>query len=193
MVKDQLIAFERLVARAFEGKLIKGPVHLSAGNEDELIAIFKDIHPEDWIFTSYRNHFHAMLHGVPEDKLFKAICDGHSMTLQFPEHRFFSSAIVGGQLSIAVGVAMALKRRGCHRKVWCFLGDMASTIGAFHEAKRYAARWFLPVTFVIEDNGMSCNTPTEECWGKAGKVASIKSYKYTRQYPHVGISKWVQF
>lgn len=192
-MKGKLIAFEKRVADAFENKQIKGPVHLSGGNEDEIIEIFKEIHPEDWCFTSYRQHYHALLHGVPEEKLFKAICDGHSMTLQFPEHRFFSSAIVGGHLSIAVGVAMALKRNKVNRRVWAFLGDMASSIGAFHEAKRYAARWFLPITFVVEDNGLSCNTPTEECWGKAGKVASIKSYKYQRQYPHVGIDKWVNF
>jgi TPP-dependent pyruvate/acetoin dehydrogenase alpha subunit len=193
MVKDQLRAFEKRVAEAFENKKIKGPMHLSGGNEDQLIDIFKDIHPEDWIFTSYRQHYHALLHGVPEDKLFDAICEGHSMTLQFPEHRLFSSAIVGGHLSIAVGVAMARKRRGCHRKVWCFLGDMASTIGAYHEASRYAARWFLPITFVIEDNGLSCNTPTEKVWGEAGILPQVRKYKYERQHPHVGIDKWVQF
>jgi TPP-dependent pyruvate/acetoin dehydrogenase alpha subunit len=193
MVKDQLRAFEKRVAEAFENKQIKGPMHLSGGNEDQLIDIFKDIHPEDWIFTSYRQHYHALLHGVPEDKLFDAICEGHSMTLQFPEHRLFSSAIVGGHLSIAVGVAMAIKAKSLPRKVWCFLGDMASTIGAYHEASRYAARWFLPITFVIEDNGLSCNTPTEKVWGEAGILPQVKQYKYERQHPHVGIDKWVQF
>ena len=193
MLKDQLIAFEKRVATAFENKEVKGPVHLSGGNEDQLIEIFKDIHPEDWLVTFYRNHYHALLHGVPEEKLFKAICEGHSMTLQFPEHRFFSTAIVGGQLSIAVGIAYALKSKGIKRRVWCFLGDMASTIGAYHEARTYAGRWFLPITFVVEDNGLSCNTPTDECWGKAGVAAQIKTYKYQRQYPHVGLDKWIQF
>ena len=204
MTKDQLIAFEKRVAEAFERKEIKGPVHLSGGNEDQLLEIFKDIHPEDWICTFYRNHFHALLHGIPEEKLFKAICEGHSMTLQFPEHRFFSTAIVGGQLSIAVGIAAALKRKGCQRKVFCFLGDMASTIGAFWEANTYAAAHRLSVRFLIEDNGMSCNTPTHEAWGRdslrrslltiAHSGASLaRSYHYERQWPHVGISKWVQF
>ena len=192
MDKDKLIAFEKRVALAFENKEVKGPVHLSGGNEDQLIEIFKDIHPEDWCVTFYRNHYHALLHGVPEEKLFKAICDGHSMTLQFPEHRFFSSAIVGGHLSIAVGVAAALKRKDCKRKVWCFLGDMAATIGAFMEASAYARGHSLSVTFIVENNGLSCNSPTVECWGWGNKD-SVRVYTYQRQYPHVGIDKWVQF
>lgn len=193
MTKDQLIAFEQRVAEAFESKQVKGPVHLSGGNEDQLIEIFRDIHPEDWIVTFYRNHYHALLHGVPEEKLFQAICDGHSMTLQFPEHRFFSTAIVGGQLSIAVGIAAALKRKDCKRKVWCFMGDMANSIGVCYESYQYAMGHQLPVQFVIEDNGLSCNTPTEATWGGLGNWDEPRYYKYTRQHPHVGIDKWVQF
>ena len=188
-----LIAFEKRVSDAFGNKQIRGPVHLSGGNESQLIEIFKAIDPLDWVCTSYRNHCHALLHGVPEEKVWAEILKGHSMNLTFPEHRFLSSAIVGGQLSIAVGIATALKMRGSQRKVWCFLGDMASTIGSFHEASQYAGRWYLPVRFVIEDNGVSCNTPTQDCWGRAGVLAHTQRYFYTRQYPHVGIDRWVQF
>ena len=194
MTKDQLIAFEKRVAEAFEAKLVKGPVHLSGGNEDQLIEIFREIHPDDWVCTFYRNHYHALLHGIPEEKLFKAICEGHSMTLQFAEHRFFSTAIVGGQLPIAVGIAAALKRVGDKRKVWCFLGDMASSIGGFYEAHQYASRKRLPIRFVIEDNGLSCNSPTNECWGINGKCGDhSQRYEYKRIYPHVGVERWVQF
>jgi len=192
VTKDQLIAFEKRVAEAFEAKQINGPVHLSGGSEDQLIEIFKEIHPEDYVCTFYRNHFHALLHGIPEEKLFKAICDGHSMTLQFAEHRFFSTAIVGGQLSIAVGIAAALKRKGSERKVCCFLGDMASSIGAYKDAYKYASGQDLPVWFVIEDNGLSCDSPTAECWGWDGLARETKYY-YKRQHPHVGTGKFIHF
>ncbi|HEU4344798.1 MAG TPA: thiamine pyrophosphate-dependent enzyme [Candidatus Binatia bacterium] len=197
MTKEQLITFEKRVADAFADKQIKGPVHLSGGNEDQLLEIFKDIHPEDWICTSYRNHYHALLHGVPEEKLFQAICAGHSMTLQFAEHRFFSTAIVGGQLSIAVGIAAAIKRKFCKRKVWAFCGDMAATTGAFHDTQTYAFCNELPMWFVVEDNKLSCNSPTKGAWGRKPKwgwwPSITRYYEYERVYPHVGIDKWIQF
>jgi pyruvate dehydrogenase E1 component alpha subunit len=117
------------------------------------------------------------------------------MNVHNVEHRFYSSAIVGGQLPIAVGVAAALKRKGCHRKVWCFLGDMAATTGAFHETHTYAYMHDLPIAFVIEDNGVSCNTPTKECWGGGfyGRAKNVRGYTYERTWPHVGIGRFVQF
>ena len=192
-MRNKLIAFEKRVAEAFEAKQIKGPVHLSGGNELELIKIFEEISPDDWVVTFYRNHYHALLHGIPEEKLFQAICDGHSMTLQFPEHRFFSTAIVGGQLPIAVGIAMALKRQGSERRVWCFFGDMAATTGIYHEASTYAQRWALPITFIQENNGFSCDTPTQDVWGMCAGVYRFNHYVYKRQHPHVGTGKWVAF
>lgn len=189
MVKERLVAFEKRVAEAFEQKLIKGPVHLSGGNEDQLIKIFQGIHPQDWVFSTYRSHYHALLHGISENWLWGEILAGRSMNIHCPERRFFSSAIVGGTLPIAVGVASALKRMNCHRRVWCFIGDMAASIGAFHEAAHYSAD--LPITFIIEDNGLSCNTPTDLCWSR-GRT-KIERYCYEREYPHVGIEKWVQF
>ena len=194
-MRNKLIAFEKRVSEAFEAKQIKGPVHLSGGNEDQLIKIFEEIKPDDWLVTFYRNHYHALLHGIPEEKLFQAICDGHSMTLQFAEHRFFSTAIVGGQLPIAVGIAAALKRSGSERRVWCFLGDMAGMIGIYEEASNYARMQDLPVQFIIEDNGWSCDSPTYKVWGTewTGTNYKTRKYRYERQHPHVGTGNWVAF
>ena len=192
MSPAELIAFEKSVAEDFERGGIKGPVHLSGGNEEHLIAVFKNVKPEDWVFSTWRNHYHALLHGIPKDKVLSEIRAGRSMNLSFPEHRFYSSAIVGGILPIATGVAYALKRAGCFRQVWCFIGDMAASIGAYHEAYEYASNQDLPITFVVEDNGLSTNAPTAECWGGA-MVYKQMYYRYDRTYPHVGIGKWVQF
>lgn len=192
-MKERLIAFEKRVADAFANKQCKGPVHLSGGNEDQLISIFKDIHPEDWVFCSYRNHYHALLHGIPEDWLFLEILEGRSMNIHNFQHRFFTSAIVGGILPIAVGVAAALKRGDSKQMVWCFVGDMAASIGAFHEATQYAMCNDLPIRFVVEDNGLSCNSPTNDCWGDEYRTGMVDRYYYERQYPHVGIGRFVQF
>jgi TPP-dependent pyruvate/acetoin dehydrogenase alpha subunit len=189
---DQLRDFEKRVAEEFEKGNIKGPVHLSGGNEDQLIAVFKHVSTEDWVFCTWRNHYHALLHGIPENVLLAEIRAGRSMNLTFPEYRFYSSSIVGGILPIAVGVAYALKLKGAKNKVWCFVGDMAASIGAFHEANTYASKQDLPIHFVIEDNGVSTNAPTDECWGR-GWVGKTRYYSYKRVHPHVGTGKWVQF
>ena len=185
-----LIAFEKRVADAFQAQRIKGPIHLSGGNEQQLIDIFRNVDPQDWVFASYRNHYAALLHGIDEEWLFEEILAGRSMSIHSPEHHFYSSAIVGGCLPIAVGVAAALKRQGSARKVWCFVGDMAATTGAFLEATVYARGQCLPITFIVECNGMSCDTPTILTWGY-GEEEDVRTYVYERTYPHSGIGKYV--
>ena len=188
MTAADLIAFEREVADLFEAKQIAAPIHLSGGNEDELIAIFKEIRREDWVFSTWRSHYHALLHGVPRERVMADILAGKSMMLHYPEHHFFTSAIVGGILPIACGVAAAGAR------VWCFVGDMTASIGAFHDAERYAMGHHLPIQFVVEDNGLSTNTPTQATWGRYGwGLPKTRTYKYERQYPHTGSGKYVAF
>lgn len=188
MTSADLIAFEREVAERFERGEIRGPVHLSGGNEEQLIRIFKEVPRDAWIFSAWRNHYHALLHGIPRDKVMAQIVAGRSMNLSFPEHRFFTSAIVGGILPIAVGVAAAMKR-----PVWCFVGDMTAMTGAFHEATLYARRQSLQITFVIEDNAMSTNSPTQDCWGNGKTPLKQRYYSYERTTEHVGTGKFVQF
>ncbi len=182
----ELQAFEREVADAFEAKRIRAPIHLSDGNEAQLIEIFQEIPPDAWVFSTWRSHYHALLHGVPRELVMAEILAGRSMMLHFPEYRFFTSAIVGGTLPIATGVAAT------GAQVWCFVGDMAASTGAFHDAERYAIGHYLPIRFVVEDNGLSTNTPTAETWGH-GVVAVTQRYTYTRSYPHVGSGVYVAF
>ena len=196
---EALKAFEAEVAAAFAAKTVRGPVHLSGGNEAQLIEVFRDVSPGDWVFSTYRSHYHALLHGVPREYVMAEILAGRSMTLASTEHRFFSSAIVGGCLPIATGVAAAIARDHGSRitdhgsRVWCFIGDMAARGGAFHEARQYAEGHDLPIVFVIEDNGLSCNSPTAHCWGESGAGGKVRAYAYVREWPHTGIREWVQF
>ena len=191
MTADDLKGFTEQVKQAFLNKQVKGPVHLSGGNEAELIQLFTDIRRQDWIFASYRAHYHALLHGVPREQVMGQILAGRSMNLCFPEHKFYTSAIVAGQCPAAVGVAWALKCAGLGQHVWCFVGDMASQAGICIEAANYAAGHELPITFVIEDNGLATNTPTAEVWGV--RNAQPRYYKYDRTQPHTGAGTWVKF
>ena len=111
ITKEDLINFEKKVKEVYEAGKIRAPVHLSGNNEDILIEIFKSVDKNDWVFSSWRNHYHALLHGIEEDELFRKILDGRSMSVNSKDRNFYSSSIVGGIIPIALGSAMALKKR----------------------------------------------------------------------------------
>jgi TPP-dependent pyruvate/acetoin dehydrogenase alpha subunit len=193
--KAGLIQFERKMADHWESGKVKGPIHLSGGNEDELIEIFKYVKKTDWVFSTWRSHYHALLKGIPSEWLEDEILAGRSITIVSKEHKFYSSAIVGAIIPIATGVALANKRDGKDDKVWCFIGDMAFETGGFYEMHKYAQRYDLPIRFVVEDNGVSTNTPTEETWNgiKRDIPSDIIWYNYKKEWPHYGTGKWVIF
>jgi pyruvate dehydrogenase E1 component alpha subunit len=193
--KAGLIQFERKMADHWESGKVKGPIHLSGGNEDELIEIFKYVKKTDWVFSTWRSHYHALLKGIPSEWLEDEILAGRSITIVSEEHKFYSSAIVGAIIPIATGVALSNKRDGKDDVVWCFIGDMAFETGGFYEMHKYAQRYNLPIRFVVEDNGVSTNTPTEETWNgtKRDVPSDVIWYEYKKEWPHYGTGKWVIF
>ncbi len=194
---ESLKAFEEEIATAFNAGRIRAPVHLSGGNEEQLIEIFKQIGPLDWIAGSWRMHYHCLLKGVPPAKLKTDIMAGRSITLTYPEHRIITSAIVGGILPIALGIAWSIKRNGGRERVWAFLGDMTATTGIASECARYKLGHDLPITFVVEDNGISVCTHTMGTWGSfayanIGPLGDMR-HAYKLPWPHAGAGKRVQF
>ena len=132
---------------------------------------------------------------MDENYLFNEIVEGKSMSTNSTNPNFYSSSIVGGIIPIAIGVAQAIKLKKKNNKVWCFIGDMTYETGIFHEAYKYSKNFKLPIQFVVEDNGLSTNTPTNEAWGIKSKNISedIIYYKYERGFPHHGTGNWVLF
>jgi pyruvate dehydrogenase E1 component alpha subunit len=194
MEAKELIAFEEEIGELFNQGKIRSPIHLSKNNEEQLIEIFKEIQPNDYVFSTHRSHLHALLKDISPEWLKQEILNNHSISINNKEHRFFSSAIVGGICPISLGVAMAIKRQGGQERVWAFCGEMASRTGIFYECVRYAEGFDLPITYVVEDNGKSVNTPTTEVWGLDYKGDKIRYYKYVRtKYPHSGTGKWIEF
>jgi TPP-dependent pyruvate/acetoin dehydrogenase alpha subunit len=194
--KEKLISFERMIADHWEAGRIKGPVHLSGGNEDQLIEIFKRVKETDWVFSTWRSHYHWLLKGISADYAESLILEGKSITMVDADEKFYASAIVGAIIPIALGVAIANKRDGNDDTVFCFIGDMAFETGGFYEAHKYAVRYDLPIVFVVEDNGVSTNTPTEATWnGEKREVPTEKViwYSYEKTWPHYGTGKWVVF
>jgi len=199
MNSKDLIDFEEEIASLFNDAKIKSPVHLYYGNEENIIDVFKNIKKEDWVFCSWRSHYQCLLKGVPRNVVKEEILNGKSISLCFPEYNIYSSAIVGGSIPIALGVAIDLKRSNKNSKVFCFVGEMTSETGIMMECYKYAVNYDLPIHFIIEDNGMSVCTDTRKTWNvetlSFEKINSkfITYYKYKTKYPHAGAGKRVQF
>ena len=193
--KDDLVKYERMIADHWEAGKIKGPVHLSGGNEEQLIEIGKRIKDTDWVFSTWRSHYHALIKGVCPVWLEEEILAGRSITIVSEKDKFYASAIVSSIIPIAVGAAMGIKQSGGDEKVWCFIGDMAFETGGFMEMHKYAKRYNLPIHFVVEDNGVSTNTPTEATWNgiKSEAPNDVIWYDYKKEWPHYGTGKWVIF
>lgn len=192
---DDLLSFENKIVEYWENGKIRGPVHLSNGNELQLIEIFSRIKTTDWVFSTWRSHYHAFLKGISPNWIESEILKGKSITLCNIDERFYSSAIVGGTLPIALGVATAIKRDGKDDKVWCFIGDMSFESGQFYEVHKYARNYDLPLYFVVEDNHVSTNTPTEATWNYILRDIpdDVIYYNYKSKYPHYGTGKFVVF
>ena len=211
--KEQLIAFEEDLAERFEKGEINCPLHLCGGNEAELISIFENVNPQDYIFSTHRAHYHYLLKGGSPQRLLDEVLGkesgmckgkGRSMHLYDNDINFFTSAIVGGNIAIAAGVAMAIKQLTAIASttpiaetphVWCFLCDGAEDSGWFVECARLANSRELPITFVVEDNDYSIDVPKHKRWHNHMPVESpnVVRYNYVRTWPHVGIGKHVSF
>lgn len=207
MTKEDLIKFEQQVAQLFKEGKINCPVHLSGGNEDQLITIFGNIKSKDWVFTHHRNHYHYLLKGGDPLVLLDEIqgketgCArgfGRSMHYIDCNLNFFATGIVAGQVAPACGVALGLKhkypRNECPH-VWCFCGDGCEDSGHLYEAVRFGLGRELPITFIIEDNDLAVESTKYDRWKKHFPLVApnVIRYNYTRTVSHVGVGEHVSF
>lgn len=199
--------FEAEIADLYGQGKIPFPIHLrgSLDNQYEhnLIQIFKRVKPEDYIYGYWASHAHCLLKGVPRQELLDSILRGNSISLCFPEHNIYCSGIVGSLVGVAAGTAFGLKRSKSKGKVHIFCGDMASQNGNFYEAVKYAWANILPITFYVEDNGVSVLTDTEKAWGvschdtiknlQESYPGYVEYFHYTNSHAHSGINRKVKF
>jgi pyruvate dehydrogenase E1 component alpha subunit len=208
ITKQELIDFETEIGETFNRGEIRAPIHLYAGNEDQIMRVFEECGIDtqnDWICCTWRNHYQALLKGIPPEVVKEQIMAGKSMVMNLPQYKFICSSIVGGIPSIATGLALAAKLKGTTEHVWCWTGDMSTETGAWTEAYKYAKAQNLPITFIVEDNELSVLTPTHEVWGDEKwylpaqnrvwyKSPHLIYYRYKNtKYPHAGAGVRVQF
>jgi 2-oxoisovalerate dehydrogenase E1 component len=188
----EIRTLENTIANLLSKAVLKGASHLYAGQEAVAVGAIAALKDDDLITSTHRGHGHAHAHGdkaakTPEakqehyNKMMAEVlgksggyCKGKggSMHIADVEHgNLGATGIVGGNIPVAVGAALAQKLQGTDRVVVCFFGDGASNTGNFHESLNMASTWDLPVVFVVENNLYGMSVPFK----KVTKLPDIAS------------------
>ncbi|OIN98270.1 pyruvate dehydrogenase (acetyl-transferring) E1 component subunit alpha [Candidatus Desantisbacteria bacterium CG1_02_49_89] len=163
----QIRFFEDKIMELLGQNVIDGGSHLYAGEEAVAVGSCAGIRPDDWIASTHRGHGHAIAKGGVISELMAEIfgkvtgcCKGKGGSLHLCDpatRNLGATGIVGANIPVAVGAALALKKDKSENVVLCYFGDGAINQGVFHESMNMAAVWKLPVLFICENNlyGMS--------------------------------------
>lgn len=160
--------FEERTLLHYSQQKIRGFCHVYIGQEAIAAGMVTALRKEDAVVTAYRQHGIALSRGISARKclaeLFGKITGsvkgkGGSMHFFSKEHRFFGgNGIVGAQIPIGAGIALAEKYRGTDNVCVTMFGDGAARQGALYEAFNMAMTWKLPAIFVCENNGYAMGT-----------------------------------
>ncbi len=178
--KMQLIRrFEERAQEQYTKAKIGGYCHLNIGEEATVVGGIVPLKLNDYIFTSYREHGHAIARGIDPKAVMAELFGketgtshgrGGSMHMFDSDLRFMGGyGIVGGHLPLAVGGGWAVKYRKQKDVVFCMFGDGATNIGAFHESLNFSKVFNLPVVWYCVNNRYGMGTPVEA----ASAVADI--------------------
>jgi pyruvate dehydrogenase E1 component alpha subunit len=163
--------FEEEAGRQYQRAKAGGFLHLAIGEEATIVGTASVMRDDDYLIGTYRTHGHAIARGTDPKgvmaELFGRVDGtsggrGGSMHIFDREHRFMGGyGIVGGNLPIAAGLALASQYRGEDTVTVCMFGDGASNAGNFGETMNLAALWKLPVFFLVENNLYGMGTSVE--------------------------------
>ncbi|MDE3076613.1 MAG: pyruvate dehydrogenase (acetyl-transferring) E1 component subunit alpha, partial [Chloroflexota bacterium] len=179
--RDELLSLHRLMLlnRRFEEKVgemytrskVGGFLHLNIGEEAAFVGAIRALRPRDYVFSTYREHGHAITQGVDPRRVMAELFGrvdgtskgrGGSMHLFDSDRRFMGGyAIVAGSIALAVGVGLACSYRGTDEVVMSLFGDGATNNGTFHESLNMAKVWRLPVVFVCVNNQYGMGSAVE--------------------------------
>lgn len=162
-------AFEERVGELTRADEVHGLVHLSIGQEAVAVGVCSQLRHDDAVYSNHRAHGHAIANGAPLGRVMAELMGradglcrglGGSMHLVDVEHGFLgATGVVGGNIPLALGSALASRLRGGDRVAVVFFGDGAVQGGIFAESVNLATLWALPAILVCENNGFAEFTP----------------------------------
>jgi pyruvate dehydrogenase E1 component alpha subunit len=147
---------------------VGGFLHLSIGEEATIVGGARALKDDDYLVSTYRSHGHALVRGTPPENVMAELFGrvdgvshgrGGSMHMFDLARRFMGGyGIVGGNLPIAAGIALASDYQGSDEVTLCTFGDGASNQGTFGETLNLAALWRLPIVFMVTNNQFGMGT-----------------------------------
>jgi pyruvate dehydrogenase E1 component alpha subunit len=163
--------FEEEAGRQYQRAKAGGFLHLAIGEEATIVGTTSVMRPDDYLIGTYRTHGHAIARGTDPKNVMAELFGredgtargrGGSMHIFDGERRFMGGyGIVGGNLPIAAGLALASDLKGTDDATVCMFGDGASNTGNFGETMNLAALWSLPIVFLVENNLYGMGTAIE--------------------------------
>lgn len=179
--------FEERTSQSYQQAEIGGYCHLNLGEEATVVGTGAAMRPTDYLFTNYREHGYALVKGIDPGRVMAELYGrstgtskgwGGSMHLYDTATRLLGGyAIVGGQLPLALGAALAIDYRGDDDVVVCQMGEGTTNIGAFHESLNIAALWNLPIVFLIVNNQTGMGTTVEKSSAEPDLWKRAASYR----------------
>ena len=174
-----------LKARPGQVARVRGPLHLSTGQEAVAAGVCANLEREDLLTSTHRGHGHTLAKGADPDRMMAELfgratgCNGGkggSMHIaDFGVGMLGANGVVAAGIPIAVGAAQAQKIRGTRAIVACFFGDGAINRGPFLEGLNWAKVYSLPVLFICEDNRISATTDSSVMTAGEGALARARS------------------
>jgi len=163
--------FEEEAGRQYQRAKIGGFLHLGIGEEATIVGTASVLDDRDYLIGTYRTHGHAIARGTSPDAVMAELFGredgtsrgrGGSMHIFDLERRFMGGyGIVGGNLPIAAGLALASEYKGDDAVTLCSFGDGAVNTGNFGETMNLSALWQLPIVFLVENNLYGMGTSLE--------------------------------
>jgi pyruvate dehydrogenase E1 component alpha subunit len=163
--------FEERAGEMYAKAKVGGFLHLAIGEEATIVGACRALRDDDYLISTYRSHGHALARGSDPDRVMAELFGrdegvshgrGGSMHMFDLENRFMGGyGIVGGNLPLAAGMALASDYQGLDEVTLCVFGDGAANQGTFGETLNLAALWKLPVVFMVTNNQFGMGTAIE--------------------------------
>lgn len=164
--------FEDMLQKIYRDGKLDGHLHTSHGQEAIAAGVMEALSEKDIIFSNHRGHAHFLARGTSPRRIF-AECYGKvtgtnkgrsgSMYLVDTKRGMpVASGIVGGNICVATGSALASSIKKDNAVTISFFGDGATNIGFFHESLNMASLWNLPIIYICENNQYGEATKREE-------------------------------